>query len=212
MPKFLINSGLPELPVGVTDKEASLISPLYRSVAALAQQLAAVTGNVQYSAAELSTIDQFTGLTDGKNQQIYIKALEAIPYGALITLSVDAGKLAARKADASIITYPAHGICTQIGGIGVGEYGSALFMHGITSSVSGSVLGSTYYLSTAGGLQLAMPTADSVLKQIVGIGLGSAGIYLNIEPVGKRVATQYKPSAAVLRVLYTDGTFVNLAV
>jgi hypothetical protein len=85
-------------------------------------------------------------------------------------------------------------------------------MQGQTPSVSGTVLGATYYLSTAGAIQLAAPTADGVLNQVVAIGLGSAGIYLAIEAVGKRVSQVYKTSATNLRVQYTDGSFVDNAV
>lgn len=212
MPKFSIASGLPDLPVGLNDKDAALVGPIYRAMTSMAQQLAALTGNVQYSAAEQATIDQFSGLIDSKEQVVYVKALEALSYGSLLTLSVDGGKLAATKADATDLAKPAHAICDVPGGIALGSYGAVLFMRGRTASVAGTVLGSTYYLSTAGSMQLASPTADSVLNQIVAVGLGSAGIYLNIEPVGQRVSRVYKTTATNLRVQYTDGTFTDWSV
>jgi len=196
MPQYNITSGLPDLPVGLNDKDAALVSPLYRAVTALAQQLSLLTGNIQYTAAEQAQIDQLSSLIDYREQRIYVKALVDIPYGALITISVDGGKLAASLADASILTQPAHGICDTIGGIATGEYGVALFSQGRTSGVSGTVLGSTYYLSLAGTMQLVMPTAPGVIAQVMGTGLGSAGFYLNAEMYRSGVAVAISAVAA----------------
>ena len=212
MPTFNIASGLPDLPVGLDDKDAALVGPIYRAVTALSQQLSLLTGNVQYSAAEQATIDQFGGLIDSREQRIYVKAMEALSYGSLLSIVVDGGKLAVWKADASDLAKPAHAICDVPGGVASGAYGVAVFMRGRTASVSGTAIGATYYLSTAGSMQVTSPTADAVLNQIVAIGLGSAGIYLNIEPVGKRVSRTYKTSATNLRTQYTDGSFTDATV
>ena len=212
MPKFTIASGLPDLPVGLNDKDAALVGPIYRAVTALAQQLATLTGNLQYTATEQATIDQFGGLIDSREQRIYVKALENLSYGSLLTISVDGGKLAASKADAVVLTKPAHAICDVPGGVVSGSYGVALFMRGRTASVSGTAIGTTYYLSTAGAMQAISPTADSVINQIVAVGLGSAGIYLNIEPVGQRVSRVYKTTVSNLRIQYTDGSFTDWTV
>lgn len=210
--KYLVQTGLPSLPSGVTDKEAALLTPLYRAISVLSQQLSLLTGSVQYEAGDLTGGDQFAGLIDYKENTLVVKALEPITYGQLVTLTVDAGKLAARVADATVLTKPAHGICTQVGGLGTGAYGTVLFMRGRTTAVGGTTLGSVYYLSTAGSLQLAVPTADGVINQKVAIGLGSAGIYLDIESVGKRVSGTYKTSVTNLRVQYTDGSYTDWAV
>ena len=212
MPQFTIASGLPDLPVGLTDKDAALVGPIYRSITAIAQQLSALTGNIQYSATEQATIDQLSSLIDHREQKIYVKALEDLSYGSLISLSIDGGKLAAVKADAATLTKPAHAICDQPGGIASGSFGVAIFMRGKTASVSGTSLGATYYLSTAGAMQAASPTADGVLNQVVAVGLGSAGVYLNIEPVGQRVSRVYKTTATNLRVQYTNGSFTDWTV
>ena len=212
MPSFNISSGLPDLPSGLSDKDANLVSPLYRAIGALAQQLSLLTGNIQYTAGEQASIDQFSGLIDSREQKIYVKALETISYGSLITLSVSSGKLAASLATATTLTKPAHGICDQPGGIASGSYGLCLFMRGRSAGVAGTTLGATYYLSTAGAMQLTSPTADSVRNQLDAIGLRSAGVYLNIEPVGQRVSRVYKTTATNLRIQYTDGTYTDWAV
>jgi hypothetical protein len=212
MPQYNISVGLPSLPNGLKDKEAGMVSPLYRAVNALAQQVSLHTGNVQYSEAELDTLDQFTGLIDSREQRIYVKALEAIPYGGIVSLAMSSGRIGAWLADATVLTKPAHGVCDQVGGISLNSYGAVTFMRGKSVSITGTTLGATYYLSTAGTIQATSPTADGVLNQIVGIGLGSAGIYLNIEPVGQRVVRTYKTSTLNLRTQYTDGSFTDAMV
>lgn len=185
MPKFTIASGLPDLPSGLTDKEAGTVTPLYRAINSVAQQLSLQTGNVQYSQGELANIDQLVGLTDGKEMQIYPKALEAIGYGNLVTLSLSAGKLCMMKATASDVNKPAHGICIAPDGVANGAYGTVLFLRGRTEAVSGTSVGTRYYLSTAGTMQTARPVAPAVLTQPVAIGFGSSGIYLDIQPPRK---------------------------
>lgn len=212
MPQFSVSTGLPDLPSGLKDKEAGLVAPLYRAVGALAQQLSTLTGNVQFSAGELATIDQFAGLIDAREQRVYVKALETIPYGKLVSLEMSGGRVGAWLADATVLTKSASGICDQVGGIASGSYGTVVFMRGKSAGVAGTTLGTPYYLSTAGAIQSTSPTADGVLNQMVGIGLGSAGIYLDIEPVGQRVVRTYKTSATNLRTQYTDGSFTDAAV
>ena len=212
MPQYSISSGLPDLPVGLNDKDAGLVAPLYRAVSSLAQQLSLLTGNVQYSASEQVNIDQFGGLIDSREQRIYVQALEPLAYGSLLTLGVVGGKLTALLADATVLTKPAHAICDVPGGVTTNSFGVALFMRGRTASVAGTTMGAPYYLSTAGAMQITAPTADGVINQIVAVGLGSAGIYLNIEMPGRRVCGVYKTSATNLRVQYTDGSFTNEAV
>jgi len=212
MPTYQVASGLPDLPAGLSDADSALVTPLYRAVSSLAQQVALLTGNVQYSAGEQAVLDQFTGLIDSREQRVYVQASVTLSYGSLLNLSASGGRLVARLADATDLTAPAHAICDQPGGIASGTYGTALFMRGRTASVSGTALGATYYLSTAGAMQITAPTADSVLNQVVATGLGSAGAYLNIELVGKRVSQVYKTSATNLRVQYTDGSFTDWAV
>jgi len=212
MPSYTVASGLPDLPVGLNDKDAALVGPIYRAVNTLAQQLSLLTGNIQFSTVEQAQIDQLSTLIDHREQRIYVKALELLPYGALVTISLDGGKLSASLATALDLNKPAHGICDTIGGIPIGEFGIIIFSQGRSAGVAGTVLGATYYLSTGGALQLESPTADSVLNQVVGIGLGSAGIYLNIEPIGQRVCRVYKATASTLRIQYTNGTFTDWAV
>lgn len=184
MPSYILGSGLPDLPSGLTDKEAALVTPLYRAINGIAAQLSKQTGNIQYSQSELSQIDQLSGLTPQLTQKLHVKALETISYGQLVTLSLDAGKFAVRPAKYDDAAKPAHGLCDLPSGIATGAYGTIVFMQGRCTGVSGTTVGAVYYLSAAGVMQITKPVGVGQFAQIVAVGLGSAGVYLNIVPWG----------------------------
>lgn len=212
MPTSSISSGLPSTPAGLSDKDAALVMPLYRAINSLAQQLAAQSGSVQYTAAEQADVSQFTKFTSQRTRKLFVQAAEDLAFGMLVSLSVSGGKIVAHKADALTLTRPAHAIVDVPTGIATGQFGETIFMQGLSTGVTGTSFGTAYYLSTAGAVQSSMPTATGVLTQLVGIGLGSAGFYFAAEVSGRRVVRAYKFSAAVLRVVYTDGTYDDLAV
>jgi hypothetical protein len=182
MPQFNISSGLPSYPSGLPDSEAGLVLPIYQAVNSLARQLSQQTGNVQYSGQEQGGLDQFTMLTAQRNQKMFVKATETLGFGKLVTLTLDAGKIVASLADATDGTKPAHAVVDTVGGIATGSFGEAILLTGKTSGISGTGFMTIYYLSTAGQVQSAAPTASGALVQVVGYGLGSAGFYLQIYP------------------------------
>lgn len=212
MPEFNISSGLPSYPAGLSDKDAALVLPLYRAINSLAQQIAVQSGAVQYDAAEQASIDQFTKFTSQRTRKLFVKAGEALSFGNLVSLSIVSGKIVAFKADATNLSRPAHAIVDVPTGIALNAFGEVIFMQGKSSGVSGTSFGTAYYLSTAGQVQSTPPVATGVLNQRVGLGLGSAGFYFDAEIIGRRVAYAYKFSPTVMRVLYTDGTYADLAV
>jgi len=185
MPSFELTSGLPSYPEGLPDKEAATVAPLYRAISALTQQVSVATGKVNYSAAERDLADPFTKLTAGASNKVFVRAAVQLNYGALVNLYLVGGKVTARLADATPgIALPAHGIVDVIGGIPAGTTGEVLFMNGRTSGIAGTDFGARYFLSTGGAVQALVPTAPGAIVQIVGVGLGSAGFYLQIIPGG----------------------------
>lgn len=212
MPDFLLGAGLPSYPSGLKDSEVALVLPLYRAVNSLGQQLSEVTGNVQYTPAELGSLDRVQGLRSQNLMRITITAGETLGYGDMLSLAITAGNIIATKATAGTLTKFALACMDTVGGLANGTIGTALFMQGRTRGITGTIFGATYYLGTAGAITATAPTTDDTLKQSVGIGLGSAGFFLDITPVGRVVSNIYKPSAAVLRVQYTDGTHQDHAV
>jgi hypothetical protein len=184
MSQSLISTGLPSYPAGLSDEDASLVVPLYKALNTLAQQLSLTTGNVQYSSGEMANLDQLTALLNQKTQKIFVKAGEALSYGNVVTLSLSAGKIVAYKADASVLNKPAHAIIDDAGGIALNDFGEAILLTGRTLGITGTTFGTVYYLSTAGQVQTARPHGPTILTQVVGYGLGSAGFMAAIEAPG----------------------------
>lgn len=212
MPLFGISSGLPDLPAGMDDKDFSKFAPIYRAVNSLAQQLSYNVGDMQFKQDEIADVDQLTLLSSHRQQKIIVKAAEDLSYGHALHFRVVSGKVVAYKASATDLTKPCHGMCDSPTGIAIDTFGEAIFMNGKCSGVAGTTFGAAYYLSTGGSVQVTPPVATGVINQIVGIGLGSAGLYLNVEPIGRRPVLVYKFNATTLRVLYSDGTFTDNAV
>lgn len=209
MPKFDVSAGLPDTPAGLSDKDYGLVTPLYRAVNSLAQYIASLTGAVEYDSTEAASVDQLVKLTDQLTRKVIVKAGEALNYGEMLTLTVSGGKLVAYKARATSLSKPAHAVCDTPTGIPADGFGEAVFMQGRTDGISGTSFGTPYYLSVDGTVQAAPPVATGVINQVVGIGLGSAGFYLNIEIAARRPVLVYKVNSVTLRVLYADGTYVD---
>ena len=211
MPQFGITSGLPSYPSGLADDDASLVLPLYRSVNGLAQRLSEATGQIQYSSEEMANVDQLTKLIDARSNKLMIRANVNLPYGRLVNLTLSAGKIVGRLANATTLR-PAHGIVDKVGGIAAGEYGEIIFMRGKSSGLASTVFGDTYYLSTNGNVTSTAPVATGVLHQAVGMGLGSAGFYLDIQLIARVPSYVYQFSPTVVRTLYADGTYTDVNV
>lgn len=185
MPTFQLGSGLPSYPSGLSDKDAALVLPLYRAVASLSQQVSAATGNIAYTQAEQAQADQFSKLVNQRFNKVFVRATAALAFGKMVNLHLVSGVVEARLADATPgVTLPAHGVVDVPGGIAAGQYGEIIFMSGRSAGIAGTVFGSRYFLSSAGDIQLAIPTAPGALVQVLGVGLGSAGFFLQIVPGG----------------------------
>lgn len=219
MPEWLIDSGLPMYPSGLSDEDANLVAPLYRAINAVAQQASAVTGSVQYSSQDIANLDPFTSLRSDKTSKLFVKASENLVYGHVVNLHVVSGELSARRADA-LLGYPAHGVVDEPAGIPSGQSGQIVFMTGRAAGLAGTVLGASYFLSTGGTVQSTPPTVDGVLVQTVGVGLDAGGIMLAIQPLqkvctGVRLLGTIPPAAgmdAIMRHQFSDGSVVDITV
>jgi hypothetical protein len=160
------------------------VLPLYRAVATLAQHTSAATGNVSYTPAERAQADQFAQLIGQRFNKIAVRATEALGFGKMVNLHLVGGIVEAQLADATDATKPAHGVVDSPAGLATGDWGEIIFMSGRSAGIAGTVFGARYFLSTAGDIQLAVPTAPGSLVQLLGVGLGSAGFYLQIIPGG----------------------------
>lgn len=213
MPKSLIRLGIPDIPSGLRDKDFGLVSPLYRALSSLGQQVAALLGAEEYDATDMARMPatQLLQLA-ARSSVLIVRASEQLNFGKAVNIYDVSGTITARLATAADLARPAHGFVATPQGIPAGGIGMVTFMTGLTPGVVNTVVGTAYYLSTDGNIQAVSPTADDVINQIVGVGMGSDGLMVNIEPIGRRVSYMYKPSAAILRVQYTDGQKTDIAV
>lgn len=179
--RYGIATSLPPVPVGMPDKEAALLRPIYLAINSLAQNTSEVVGLVQYSQSELANVSQLSGLQVPPPNILYAKAVGSdLADGKLVNLYVSGGKIAARYADASDNTKPAHGIVDVNGGIPAGNFGRIILIRGLCVGLTGSTFGAYYWLSTNGDVQNTPPTAGGSIRQSVGFGLNTGGFYLSI--------------------------------
>lgn len=183
MPDYGITTGLPQLPTVLGDEKAfAQLKPVYQAINSLSQGISTSLGLVGFSQAELQQRNQLASIITQQHKKLF--ALNAtgvaLAYGSVVNLYLSSGKIAARLADATDNTKPAFGIVNNPLGIDAGLYGEVVIGEGYVQGISGTTLGSIYYLSTAGAVQLARPGAVGSIIQAVGFGLGSAGFYLDI--------------------------------
>lgn len=184
MPKSTVVTGIPETPAGVNDKDYSLLVPLYRAVNLLAQQVSILTGTAQYDAVDIAGGGPFAQFQAQRMYKVRPVANVALPYGALVNLYNNAGVLTARLADRTDGTKPAHAIVDDPLGATVGAYANCIMLHGVCAGVSGTAVGTQYWLGTAGTMQNTKPATAGNLAQRVAIGLGNIGVVLCISGNG----------------------------
>lgn len=182
MPISSVNSGLPNYPAGLSDKEAALLVPVYRALNGLAQQISDLTGVTAYTGLELATARPTQALVGARSNRLIVRAGTDLPYGTAVTLQASGPGFIATKASSAATTTPCHGIVDTISGIANTDYGEIVFMTGLCPGVSGTVFGALYYLSLNGLVQTPAPAGP--LVQLVGVGMGTYGIYLTVEPKG----------------------------
>ncbi|HEY9658775.1 MAG TPA: hypothetical protein V6C65_10015, partial [Allocoleopsis sp.] len=148
----------------------------------LAQNASLALSQVVLNSAEFANLSQTTLLKAGTlNRLIVLGSGSTLAYGKLVHLKDNgSGKITAVLADATDNTKPAHGVVIAPSGIAVGAFGEVMLCTGLTTSISGSTIGTQYYLSTAGNVQSARPSAAGSIIQGVGFGLGSLGFHLSI--------------------------------
>lgn len=180
MPEYNITTGLPQLPSTGDEKAFQLVSPLYMALNSLSKAVSQVSGQVEFSQAELAQRNQLGSVVTQNHRKVYALAPAALDYGKIVTLYLDSGKIAAQEADATDNTKVAHGIVNNTAGIAAGQYGEIMLIEGFTLGIAGTTLGATYYLSTGGLVSTSRPAAAGSIVQAIGIGLGSAGFYMHI--------------------------------
>lgn len=182
MAQYGLNSGLPAYPNGLSDKEAAQFVPIYRAVNELARQTSDAIGLVSYTEGELATANPVTNLFAARSQRLIVQAAVPLAYGLAVTLTFSGSAFIANKASNAATSTPCFGIVDTEGGIPAGGHGEIVFMTGLCPGVTGSNFGQLYYLAADGLLQNTVPATP--LVQRVGIGMGTYGLYLLIDPKG----------------------------
>jgi hypothetical protein len=180
MPKYTVSTGIPEAPAGLDDEDYALVLPLYRAISLLAQQVSTLTGTAQFDATDVAGSGPFVQFQAQRMYKVRPVAAVALPYGALVNLYNNAGVLTARLADRTDGTKPAHAIVDDPLGAAVGAYANCIMLHGRSRGVSGTTVGTQYWLGLAGAMQNTKPTTAGNLAQRVAIGMGTNGIILCI--------------------------------
>lgn len=180
MPNYEIGSGLPDRPSALTDKDASLVLPLYQAVNNLARNVSSAVGAVGFSQAELADRSQIASLRAATGNRLFVRAGPTLAYAKLVHLYLAAGKISAEYADATTSAKPAVGIVNEPFGIASGQFGEVILFTGYSAGITGTNIGDLYYLSTNGDASPSRPSAVGTIIQSVGVGLGSLGFYLNI--------------------------------
>lgn len=207
--KYGITAGLPDLPAGLPDKEFNALAPVYRAIHTVAQQTARQANVVQYDPGELAKIDPLVGVKTDRNNRIVIKAGEALNYGHLVYLTAVGGTLVAYKADYDASTgHRAVACVASPSGLALNAFGEAVFMSGLCAGISGTVLGTQYYLGAAGVATAGVTSGKK--QQAVGIGLGTAGLFLTITADIVAVVSVTTTAPNTHEVVYSDGTVVTI--
>jgi hypothetical protein len=113
--------------------------------------------------------------------RLYPIANETLAFGSFINLHNNAGVINARKANAaSGLVKPAHGYCSQAGGITAGNRGEIILSQGLLG-IGGVSPGAPIYLSTTPGVAtLVAPTGAGQLEQFLGIAVATDIVYIDI--------------------------------
>lgn len=180
MPDYGLSAGIPQSPVGLPDKEFNLLLPLYAAINGLAQSVSDVAGLTTYSQAEQAQQSQLKAVRTQSATRLSVYAPSALDYGKVVHLYLNSDKIAAEEASSATNAKPAQGVVNSPLGIEAGQYGDVLLFTGYTLGITGTTVGAVYYLSTAGNVSTTRPAAAGTTIQAVGVGLGSAGFYLNI--------------------------------
>lgn len=101
-----------------------------------------------------------------------VKASATIAFGMPVNLFNSAGVLTARPASSSLAE-PAHGVCSTVDGIASGSSGLITTGVFVATTVAVLVLGTDYWLGSAGALSTTPDTTAGHIEQYIGVAISS---------------------------------------
>lgn len=177
MASRFFNVGLPQLPTNVDPKIEPDLRDLYNALRNLAAQVGQYGG---YEEADegLQDVNNILATAGPYKRRVYVGALEAMPYGSIVHLTVDSGLLVARYANATDNTRPGTGINNTIGTCAIGDTIEVVLPGGYVQSIGGLTPGARYFLSITDGLIAAgAPIAAGNVVEALGFALSDSIFY-----------------------------------
>jgi hypothetical protein len=175
--KHKLETGLPDLPFGLPDKEFAMLSPLYRALQSLAVATSKASGLTTYSPAYYEKLKLRDTATVARMNYIPVRAGESILFGEPVNLYQVSGELLARRAMAADNTKICVALCGEEGGITSGAFGKC-YLGGCYLPIPTSDFG-PMYLAPTGGYAINRPTTAGQIVQAVGFALGSHGLFFS---------------------------------
>lgn len=128
---------------------------------------------------DIASQAQSSTLLAGNLNRLYVKASEAINYGAAINIWNNGGTLEVRNALSTSSATAADGYCSAQNGIASGAVGEVQLGHGLVT-INNLTIGQRYWLSpTAGIVQNGPDTAAGHIEQYVGIAITTKTLFWN---------------------------------
>lgn len=165
--------GLPQLPVQTDPKIEGDLRDIYNSIRNLAYQIGQF-GGFEEADVGLNTAANIAATAGVAKRRVYCKALEAMPYGAIVNLTDTAGVVTARFANATNSTRVGYGINDTVGTCAIGDIISVVLPGAYVTSIGGLTIGTRYFLSTTNGLITnAAPAVAGNVVEGLGVALAS---------------------------------------
>lgn len=175
VPFFTI--GLPQFPVNTDKNIEPDLRDIYNAIRNLAYQVGQYGG---FEAADVG-IDNATSLSitaGAYKRRVYCKALEVMPFGAIVHFFNTAGVVTARFANATNNTRPGYGINNTPGNCAIGDTIEVVLPGCYVTSIGGLAIGSRYFLSTVNGLITTVaPAVAGNIVEAIGFALAPNLLY-----------------------------------
>lgn len=169
--------GLPQLPVTTNKEFEPDMRDVYNAIRNLAYQIGQYGG---FEGADIG-IDNAANLiiTAGAyKRRVYCKALEAMPFGAVVSFFDTAGLVTARFANATNNTRPGYGINNTPGVCAIGDTIEVVLPGCYVTSIAGLTINSRYFLSTVNGtISTAAPAVAGNIVEAIGFALAPNILY-----------------------------------
>lgn len=175
---FPVDLRLPQNPETNDPVLSAELARIYNAIRQLAIWASNETGAIPRDTLDWAELRPTDTIKNQNANRCYVRAAETLNFGDIVNYTETGGVLEARKANAnSAGIRPAHGFCSQVGGIPVGTYGETVAGVGLCIGIGGMIPGNTYYLSTTAGLIINAKPAGPHLGQPIGFALNSQSLF-----------------------------------